>query len=398
MADAYFRAGSPDLARDFLAQAVNVSDDAPAPSLRYARVLLADGNDRVAEDILLAALRREPAQDELLALLGEIYLERDAFGRAEAVADQLRRAGTEPARAAANRLQTQLVAQRDGSAQAIALLEEMAQGGAAGLGEQVTLLRARLATGETEEALKLAEDMAADAPDDLDRRFLLGVTRAATGDLDSARADMRAIVTDAPARVPAWQQLYRMTGIAEGPAAASAVLESALEANPAAPVLLWMRAAELEQAGDIDAAIAVYEDLYARDSSSTIFANNLASLLVTYKEDTASLDRAWTIARRLRDTQVPAFQDTYGWLAFRRGEADVALPYLENAARGLPQDPIVQFHLAQVYAALDQPQEAIAAYRRVLDVAGPADSRPQIARAQDELDRLLAVAPQPENQ
>jgi cellulose synthase operon protein C len=42
--------------------------------------------------------------------------------------------------------------------------------------------------------------------------------------------------------------------------------------------------------------------------------------------------RAWNIARRLRGAERPEFQDTYGWIALRRGEVEEALAHLEPAA------------------------------------------------------------------
>ena len=140
---------------------------------------------------------------------------------------------------------------------------------------------------------------------------------------------------------------------------------------PDAPDLLWAKASYLERDGDIAGAIAIYEGLYARNSGSAIVANNLASLLVTYRDDPQSLDRAEVIGRRLKGTDVPAFQDTYGYIQFRRGNLTEALAYLEPSAAGLPNDPLAQFHLGEVYAALDRPSDALAQMRRALDLAGP---------------------------
>ncbi|MEE4186999.1 MAG: tetratricopeptide repeat protein [Roseobacter sp.] len=398
MSDAYTRAGSRDLARDFLAQAVDVSGNAPEPSLNYARVLLADGDEQAAEEVLLAALRREPAHEEILVMLGAIYIGSDDFTRADMAVQQLRRIGSEPAEALANQLQVRLLAKREGSAEALSFLEEVALSADAGLNERVELLRARLAVGQTARALEMAEELVAQAPDDPNRQLLLALTRAASGDLETARTDMQALLEKDPTQVRLWQQLYRIVQIETGPDAASAVLSRALAALPRAPALLWMKASELEVRGEIDAAIAIYEDLYARDTGSLVIANNLASLLVTYKEDSASVERAWTIARRLRDTNVPAFQDTYGWLAFRRGDAETALPYLENAASGLPNDAVVQYHLAEVYNAMNRPQDAIASYQRALDVMVEGDTRPQIERARQRLAQLQQSGSEPENQ
>lgn len=72
MADAYFRAGEADLARDYLAQAATASGNAVAPSLRLARVLVEQGRWRPAEDAILPALQKAPDNVDLLGLLGQI--------------------------------------------------------------------------------------------------------------------------------------------------------------------------------------------------------------------------------------------------------------------------------------------------------------------------------------
>jgi predicted Zn-dependent protease len=165
------------------------------------------------------------------------------------------------------------------------------------------------------------------------------------------------------------------------PQGAQAAVDGGLKAVPDHANLLWAKATILEETGDIDGAIAIYETLYERSPGAVIIANNLASLLATYRDDDASIERAWTIARRLRDAQNPALQDTYGWIAYRRGNPDEALPYLEAAAKGLPSDPIVQAHLGMVLAALDRKGDALAQLQRAVVTAGPADTRTQIEDA-----------------
>ena len=62
-------------------------------------------------------------------------------------------------------------------------------------------------------------------------------------------------------------------------------------AQPASGTLQLIQAGEMEQAGDIDGAIAVYEAMYAKNSSNVIIANNLASLITTLPEVTS----CWTL-------------------------------------------------------------------------------------------------------
>ena len=98
------------------------------------------------------------------------------------------------------------------------------------------------------------------------------------------------------------------------------------------------------------------------------------------------------MARRFRDTDLPAVQDTYGWILQRRGESAEALPYLESAAAGLPKDPLVSYHLAQTYLSLDRVDEALEGFRRAVELAGPGDTRPQIEDARAQVRNLQDAA------
>jgi Flp pilus assembly protein TadD len=143
-------------------------------------------------------------------------------------------------------------------------------------------------------------------------------------------------------------------------------------------------ASYLEREKDFDGAIEIYEQLYALNSSSPVLANNLASMLTTHRSDSESLARAANIVRRLRGTEVPPFQDTYGWIAYRRENYEEAVEYLEPAAAELQNDALVQFHLGMTYAALNRNAEARTQLEKALELAGD-DPRPQFQLARDTL-------------
>jgi Flp pilus assembly protein TadD len=169
------------------------------------------------------------------------------------------------------------------------------------------------------------------------------------------------------------------------------VLDSALAAQPASATLRWLKAGELERAGDFEGAIAIYEKMYADDSNDVVVANNLASLITTHRTDAESLERAFAVARRLRGSDVPAFQDTYGWIEYRRGNLEEALRHLEPAAVGLPEDALTQFHLGMVYVGLDRTEDARRQLTRALELAG--DS--QLAQFRTARETLAALPPSP---
>ncbi|WP_287185289.1 tetratricopeptide repeat protein [Rhodovulum sp.] len=394
MAEAYSRSGRPELARDFLALAVEASGNAPAETIRYARVLIGNESYLPAEDILIRALRAAPDNPDLLVVLGELYLRMEDFPRAQQVADTLRRLDNPAAVQAANGLDAERINRQSGTEQAMAFLEQIAGGADATLASKIALVRARMATGDSAGALEQARGLKQENPGNEALDFVLATALAVNGDLAGAEEIYRGLVAANPMRPGVWLEISRIRQRQGDRATAMATIDEGLGHTPEDGQLLWARASFLEQEGDIDGAIAIYEGLYERDSSSLVIANNLASLLATYRQDPASLERAWTIARRLGDTEIPAIQDTYGWIAHRRGESAEALPYLEAAARGLPEDALVQYHLAQAYLALGRQDDALARFRKAVEIAGPGDSRTQIEEARQQL-RALQAAPGP---
>lgn len=369
LARAYQREGRPELMADMLARAVEVSQQAPDESLRYATYLAQQGESGAAETVLIDALRRRPDSFDLLALLAQVHLVMQDWPRAEQdIAAIRQRFDTDKARALADELQARLL-QGQGRSDALSdFLGDLAQQSQGDLAPRIAVIRNTVRGGRLPQALEEAQALVADYPDAPDARLLLAQIQLASGETAAALAGMQALVQAHPDFEPGWSALYAQQIGTGDVAAATATLDAAIVALPDNGRLQVMRAGAYERAGDIDAAIAIYETLYAKNSDDLIVANNLASLLASTRADEASLDRAWTVARRLNGVKVPAFQDTYGWLAFRRGETATALGALEPAAKGLPGDPSVAYHLARTYAALGRTEEARAEYDRGADL------------------------------
>jgi cellulose synthase operon protein C len=393
MASAYLRSGSRELAGEMLSLAVESSNNAPDESIRYARFLLEDDKAAVAEPVLVDALRIAPNNIPVLIELGRVYLAMRDWPRLEQVEGTLRRSEQPEAVAAADSLRVTRLQNQDRTDEALALLETMAgqQGSNAA---QLEIVRTHLRNGDTEAAEAYLDGLLADDPQNDLFLFLKGALYASTERPAEAEEIYRNLIAERPEQELFWRTLYTFLNRQGRFDDARTTLEEALETIPGAPNLQWALAGERERAGDIDGAIEIYEALYAANSDSVIVANNLASLISTHKTDTQSLDRAWAIARRLRGLDRPEFQDTYGWIALRRGEVDEAVQHLEPAAAALNNNPLVQFHLGMAYVAADRPEDAIAQLRRAIDLAGPADTRPQFQQAREEIARLEALTSQ----
>lgn len=392
MAEAYQRAGNTSLMFDFLSLAVETSNNAPEPSLRYAAALRGDGKTLQAESTLISSLRIQPDNLDVLRALGIIYVDLEDEARARQVISTLKRMATPEALGAARAIEVELLSRNADTGEVLSYLEGLSAENTSDNGIKLALIRARLQNDDAEAALSLADELVAENPDNANFSFVRGLVLASTGDFETAEQTFAALVEDYPNIPQAWLQLVRLRAIDATPEEMAATFDAGLAANPDSPSLLWAKASFLQQQDDIEGAIAIYEDLYAQESDSTVVANNLASLLTTYRRDEESLERARTIARRLRGTEVPAFQDTYGWIQHRTGNSAEALTYLEPAAEALRDDAAVQYHLGEVYMALERRAEALVQFQKALEKIGPGGSRTLTDTIQARIAELEAAS------
>lgn len=376
MARAYARAGKPDLAGDMLSQAYEASNRAPAEALRYAAFLSQAGKNIPAETVLIDALRLNPENLQLLAPLGQLYVNMKDWPRASGVVQRLDQIGTPEAVRIAEGLKPAVLAGQQNLGAATEYLQGLVSEGRGGIGAQVAVIRNLLSEGKVPEAKQAADQLLAEKPDDPARRFIAASVQAATGDVKGAEAAYRDLLKQDPKRDRVWVALIRLMGATGQQDKIAGLVDEGLKAMPDSPTLLQIKAAQDEGAGKIDAAIAIYQKLYDQNPNSPVNANNLASLLSSYHgDDPKAVDKAYTIARRLVGTKVPPFADTYGWLAYQRGNPQEAQGYLETAAAGLPRDPMVQYHLAKTYEMLNLSDKARAQFEKVVALVKPDDKR-----------------------
>lgn len=365
MASAYLSLGDPTLAGERLALAVDASGRAPADSVAYARFLVATGKVDAALAVLADAMELAPGNVALLSETGRIRLQQGEWVEATGVEDALRAIGTPAAIRFADRLHVALLKAQDRDADALAYLEQLGAADSGDLGVQVAILQDYLESGAAEAARDHAAQLVRRDPDNPDLLYLQAATSLASGDRAAAENEYAALVGTGRASERAWiDYLGLLAELGRGDERATA-LDSALAAYPDSAPLLWLRAEALRASGRIGEALQAYGALYARVPANLAVANNLASLLSTERSDDDSLLRASEIARPLRDSPVPAYRDTYGWIAYRLADYPVALDHLESAAASLPDEPLVQFHLAMTYLALGRRQEAATAFERV---------------------------------
>jgi tetratricopeptide (TPR) repeat protein len=125
-----------------------------------------------------------------------------------------------------------------------------------------------------------------------------------------------------------------------------------------------------EKQGRVDDAIARYDALYKSDPGvKQLAANNLAMLLVTYKTDKASLDRARDLTSGFETSNDSSLLDTNGWVRFKRREYQDAVAVLQRAVERAPDAKIIRYHLGMTELQLGHRDRALSNLESAL--AGP---------------------------
>ncbi|WP_370283683.1 tetratricopeptide repeat protein [Pseudooceanicola sp.] len=388
LARALSATGSRELARQTQARAFEASGYLPEQAQYYALLLAEAGNTRAAVEVLTTALQRAPGSEVLLVTLGDHYRISGEWDDAAAIETRLEALGTPAARLAAERIRFDRMAAESDIALALDYLEQGAGQGGSAAATYASIARANLASGRTDRARQVLDRGLARYPEDRDLRAAAAAVALAMQDPEKAAELYAGLVAEAPGLERVWIELFRLRQRQGDAAAAGRVLDAALKANPGSDLLLWEAALHHQGQGEADRAIATYEVLLSRHPQSAPVRNNLASLLSTRGDGRDDLDRAEEVAAPLAGSPVPQFLDTYGWIQFRRNAFEPAAAALREAARGLPNDPAVQFHAAEALAAIGRNAEARTAYAAVLRLAG-ADT-PLGTQAQARLDAVPA--------
>lgn len=389
MAAAHERAGDHELAGERFALAVELSEQAPAETLRYVAHLRKNNRVEAAEAILTEALTRAPDNLDLLQAIVALHLQNEDWNEVQRVIWKLRSIESDAAQTIANAVQAEMLLQQNRVDDTIAYLENLSEG-EEGLRAFAALIETQVRAGNVKEAVAKVDEKMSQDPKNAVLRNLRAGLHLMQDEREEAEKIYRGLLEDFPAHDRVLRTLYSLLLASGREDDARQLIDeqvALVDENSNAVNALMFKAEILERDRDFEGAIAIYEKMYQKNSGNIIVANNLASLISTHRDTDESLDRAYAVARRLRGIEVPALQDTYGWIEFRRGNYEEALTHLEPAAEGLKNDPLVQYHLGKTYLALEREEDAKKFLKQAVDVAGE-NPLPQILEARDLLEKL----------
>jgi tetratricopeptide (TPR) repeat protein len=356
LAQAYVQSNDLALAEDTLKKAIAGNPGDPQMRVDLAQLLFRNGESQRALQTLQDAVAESPdnlaAQEQLFVY----YAARGDAKSARATAETVKSA--RPDLPLGDYLLGLVYRAEGKSAAAIGSFEAALKLKPNGAEPLTALVEVLVKDNRTDEALARLAAVAREQPQNAIPRNISGEVLLA----GRRNAEAQAAFDEAIKLSPSWWVPYRGKAKAQlgaGQAdAAENTYKTGLQATGGAVPLGIELAALHESTGRPELAIADYEKLLERSPTNEVLANNLAMLLVTYRDDPQSRERAAQLSARLKDSRVASYVNTAGWVSYQLGRYEEAVPLLRRASEQEPDSPLFRYHLAMAQLKTGQVADA----------------------------------------
>jgi tetratricopeptide (TPR) repeat protein len=390
LARAHLANGEPALAEETMRRAVEASPKDAGVRLDLAQLLAQIGKPEQAKPILAELVKEQPNNIPALDALFRVSAAVKDYDTAKAAAEA--RVASQSKSAVGYLYEGMLAEEAKHNDEALRLYAQAVDLQPDGFEPLQAQIRLLVTLKRVPEAMKRLDAVIAKDPKAAMAPNLKGELFLTQGNT----ADATTAFKDAISRAPRWWQPYHGLAQAELAAkdtdAALATLRNAQSAVDQPEQLALELALYLEQAGRTDEAIKQYEEVIRVSPRSEVAANNLAMLLVSFRKDAASVDRAKVLAARFADSSNPAYLDTYGWVLFKHGEAASAVPILERVVSKAPDAPVALYHLGMAQSQNGRNAQALGNLTRAVNSGQKFSGLEEAKATLDKLAKLPSSA------
>jgi tetratricopeptide (TPR) repeat protein len=205
-------------------------------------------------------------------------------------------------------------------------------------------------------------------PDSPAAHYFEGKTLTAEGKWEPAEAELEKALQLDPNFSGAYDLLIQNYLARNRLPQAVSKLQGLLSKNPSNGPALMLLALVYDRMNDYPKARDAYEKLLSTQPNFVPALNNLAYL---YTEHLNNLDRAYELANKARELvgQDASIGDTFGWVLYKRGDYQQALPILQESAQKGADNPVIQFHLGMTAYMMGQTDLARFALKKAASAA-----------------------------
>ncbi len=374
---AHVQAGSIELGRHHLAEALRLNPADLEARLAYARLQTTTG----AAESALSLLAEVPAgQRNERGLRTEVVWAQLALDRLKEAEAELAKSNGDGAdllmpRAFLALRRKNFEAARTLASQAIAFAPADARG------LEILYMAHAGAIGKAAGAVAPLRTLAASQPRSAQVRFYLATALMAAGDSAGARAELEQALAADPRLEAASIALAEVDARGGDLASARAKLAQPAQAGHHGAMLFLARLES--ESGNHRAAADWYRRCLALDERNLTALNNLAYLLVS--QPGSNLDEALKWAQKAKDLapEDPAIDDTLGWVLYQRGDYRGAVGFLARAARA--KSAVPSYHLSMAYLKAGDRSRGLEALNQALKMDSTSPEAAQAAKMASEL-------------
>jgi len=366
LAGAYLKNNDMNQAKLVLDQAVSINPDYDDAVLLLGQLNLATGHGENVIEPLNRLLRKRPnlmnAALVLAAAYGSLNRNDDA---ATVLQEQIKLAPNDPQLPTALALTYRQAKRNNEARQAF---EKAAQLAPDNLFLVDQLIELDLLDKHFDAARQRIRRQFQKTPDLPAAHFFEGKILAAEGKWDSAEAELQRTLQLEPNFVAACDLLAQSYVARNKLPQAVDQLQALLSKNPNGTPTLMTLALVYDRMNDFPKARDAYEKLLSTQPNFVPALNNLAYL---YTERLNNLDKAYELASKARQLlgQDASVGDTFGWVLYKRGNYQQALPILQESAQKAADKPEIQYHLGMTAYMMGQTDLAKAALKKAASAA-----------------------------
>ena len=364
LAKAYELLGSIELADDTLADAFRFSQNNVAVGMAYSDFLLKQSSADRAESILVDLLNSDPKNIDVLKSLAQVRIIQQDWVGAQQVSDALKEAGDQSG--VSTQIEGIVYSSRQDYAQSIIAFRDAYSAAPGESRPLVSLIGAYIQSGQREEAEEFLNSLLAENENNYLALVMLGQLQMLNQNTDGAISTLNSAIAVQPETETAYVNLIAHYVRSEDYDTALKIIEEAMLAVENNVGIQLTKASIFEQQKDFEGAIGVYEAILEINQNSDVVVNNLASLLSEHRTDNASLQRAQELAQRFRQSVIPHFKDTLGWIYYKVGDIQAASSLLQDVVEQMPTEIIFRYHLGSSYMAEGRNDAAIREFEEVI--------------------------------
>jgi len=210
-----------------------------------------------------------------------------------------------------------------------------------------------MAQNQSARGIALVQQYVSTNPNDANGHQILGVQYASAKNYSAAQTEFEREIQLDPNNMQAYLSLGKVFEVTGQSRPAIAQYQKALDLQPKhAPLATMVGNLYLEE-GNLETARKYYEQALSADPNFPVAIANIA--WVDAQED-KNLDVALGMAQKAKSLmpEMPSITDTLGWVMYKRGSYDSAVPLLQDCVQKSPESAKFRFHLGMTLMAAGQ--------------------------------------------